>query len=536
MIICGVVTISISLGACTTPKKENKNTLVYCSEGSPELLNPQKTLSGTARTATATTIYDRLVDFKPGTMEIVPSLAESWEVSNNGKEYIFKLKNNINFQETKFFKPKRKLNADDVIFSIERQLDEGNPYHKVNGVNYQYFQGMGFNENIEKVEKIDDLNLKIKLKKPDLIFINNMALPFMSILSKEYADWLTKENRKEDIDNIPLGTGPYYFVSYVPDSVIKYKANNKYWGIKPKIENLIISITPDVGVRMEKLKKGECDIIVSPNPHDLDNIVKDSKLKVIKNEGINIGYLALNTEKKPLNNLKVRQAIAYALNRKSYIDIVYSNKANIAINPYPNSVLGFNEDVKKYNYNIAESKKLLNEAGYPDGLDLELWTLPVSRPYNPDGKKMGQLMQSDLAKANIRVKIKTYEWGTYLQKVKNGEHQLVQLGWNSDNGDPDNFLFPLLSCESVDKGSNNARYCNKDFNKIITDAKLTEDNSLRKKLYEKALVILSNDEPIIPLAHADIYRISNNRVNGYINNPFDLDYFQYLNFEGENNE
>ncbi|MEQ1089064.1 ABC transporter substrate-binding protein [Acinetobacter seifertii] len=230
MIICGVVTVSISLIGCAPPKKENKNTLIYCSEGSPELLNPQKTLSGTAKTATATTIYDRLVDFKPGTMEIVPSLAESWQVSKDGTEYVFKLKNNISFQETNFFKPKRNLNADDVIFSIERQLDVNNPYHKVNGINYQYFQGMGFSENIESVDKIDDLNLRIKLKKPDYIFIKNMALPFMSILSKEYADYLIKENRREDIDNIPLGTGPYYFISYVPDSVIKYKANNKYWG------------------------------------------------------------------------------------------------------------------------------------------------------------------------------------------------------------------------------------------------------------------------------------------------------------------
>ncbi|QNX62351.1 ABC transporter substrate-binding protein [Acinetobacter seifertii] len=536
MIICGVVTVSISLIGCAPPKKENKNTLIYCSEGSPELLNPQKTLSGTARTATATTIYDRLVDFKPGTMEIVPSLAESWQVSKDGTEYVFKLKNNISFQETNFFKPKRNLNADDVIFSIERQLDVNNPYHKVNGINYQYFQGMGFSENIESVDKIDDLNLRIKLKKPDYIFIKNMALPFMSILSKEYADYLIKENRREDIDNIPLGTGPYYFISYVPDSVIKYKANNKYWGDKPLIENLIISITPDIGVRMEKLKKGECDIIVSPNPHDIDEITKNKEFKVIKNEGINIGYLALNTEKKPLDNLKVRQAIAYALNKKSYIDIVYNNKATIAINPYPKNVLGYNDSVKKYNYNVEESKKLLNEAGYPNGIDLELWTLPVSRPYNPDGKKMGQLMQSDLAKANIRVKIKSYEWGTYLQKVKNGEHQLVQLGWNSDNGDPDNFLFPLLSCESVDKGSNNARYCNKEFNDIITNAKLTNNQDIRKKLYEEALTILANDEPIVPLAHADIYRISNNRLSGYINNPFDLDYFQYLTFKGENNE
>lgn len=176
---------------------------------------------------------------------------------------------------------------------------------------------MGFSENIESVDKIDDLNLRIKLKKPDYIFIKNMALPFMSILSKEYADYLIKENRKENIDNIPLGTGPYYFISYVPDSVIKYKANNRYWGDKPKIENLIISITPDIGVRMEKLKKGECDIIVSPNPHDIDEITKNKKFKVIRNEGINIGYLALNTEKKPLDNLKVRQAIAYALNKKA---------------------------------------------------------------------------------------------------------------------------------------------------------------------------------------------------------------------------
>jgi dipeptide transport system substrate-binding protein len=224
----------------------------------------------------------------------------------------------------------------------------------------------------------------------------------------------------------------------------------------------------------------------------------------------------------------VRKAIAHALNKKSYIDAIYAGNATVAINPYPSTMWSYTDQVEVYDYDLAKAKELLTKAGYPDGFSTTLWTLPVSRPYNPNGKKMGEMMQADLAKIGIKVKLVTYDWGTYLDKVKSGEHDMVQLGWSGDNGDPDNFLYTLFSCDSVTRGSNNARYCNPEFNSLISKAREMDNVTDRERLYKSALLKLSQDTPVIPIAHSKVFRVINKEVSGYIKNPFDIDYFSTI--------
>jgi dipeptide transport system substrate-binding protein len=503
-------------------------TLVYCSEGNPELLNPQRTLSGTARNATATTIYDRLVDFEPGSTRIIPSLAHSWRVSQDKRVYEFKLRENIKFHRTEYFTPTRDVNADDVIFSIERQRDQAHPFHFVGGGHYQYFQGMGMDKLITHVERVDDKTIRIILKQPEAPFLANMAMPFMSILSAEYAQQLLKKGHPEKIDMLPIGTGPYQYRSYQKDSTLRFRINSDYWGKRANVEHLVFAITPDPSVRLQKMKTGECQIAVSPAPADIGTIQQNQKLTLAETKGMNVGYLAMNTEKPPFNNQRVRQAVAHALNKQHYIDALYMGTVETAINPYPSTVWSYTSNVTTYEYSPERSKKLLAQAGYPNGFSTSLWTLPVSRPYNPNGRKMGEMMQADLAKVGIRVKLETYDWGTYLDKVKRGEHQMVQLGWSGDNGDPDNFLYTLLSCDAVTRGSNNARYCSTEFDALIKQARIETDQALRSKLYQSALSLLSQDVPIIPIAHSKIYRVLSNRVKGYLINPFDMDYFSTI--------
>ncbi|WP_434632535.1 ABC transporter substrate-binding protein [Chromobacterium sp. CV08] len=507
------------------------DTLVYCSEGSPESLNPQITLSGTARNATTTTLYDRLVDFAPGSARVAPALAESWTVSADQKTYVFKLRRGVKFHKTAFFTPSRDFNADDVLFSFNRQLKADHPFHAVGGGNYQYFQGMGMDKLIASVGKIDDYSVRIVLTRPEAPFLTDLAMPFMSILSAEYGGRLQKAGRPADIDILPVGTGPYAFSSYLKDSTIRYAANPQYWGAKPKIRNLVFAITPDASVRLQKMKKGECQIAVSPSPADLQIIRGNRELRLSEQDSMNIGYLAMNVEKPPFNNVLVRRAVAYALNKQAYVNAVYLGNAKVAINPYPPTMWSYTDKVQTYGYDPVKARALLAQAGYAKGFSTTLWTLPVSRPYNPNGRKMGEMMQADLAKVGIKAELATFDWATYLDKVKRGEHQMVQLGWSGDNGDPDNFLYTLLSCDSVTRGSNNSRYCQPTFNKLISDARRTDDAKVRSKLYQQALQQLSKDEPIIPIAHSKVYRVLSARVNGFVVNPFDMDYFAPLSYQ-----
>ena len=518
----------VSLSVFLSLPVSAKTNLVYCSEGSPESFNPQRTLSGTARNATAATIYDRLVDFEQGGTALESSLAESWAISDDKTTYTFNLRKGVKFQTTEYFTPTRDFNADDVLFSFNRQLREDHPYHFVGGGNYQYFQGMGMQKLIKQVSKINDYQVKIILNQPEAPFLSDLAMPFMSILSAEYGEQLTKKNKKDDIDTLPVGTGPFLFKRYLKDSTIRYQAHVDYWRGKSRIDNLNFAITPDASVRYMKLKKGECDIIIYPSPADLTDIKKQPGITLAEEKGLNIGYLAMNTEKAPFNNPLVRQAIAYALNKEAYIKAIYLGNADVAINPYPPAMWSYNKDVSVYEYNPEKAKALLKQAGLEKGFSTSIWTLPVSRPYNPNGRKMGEMMQQDLAKVGIKVELLSFDWGTYLEKVKNGEHSMVQLGWAGDNGDPDNFLYTLFSCDSVKRGSNNSRYCQKDFDQLIQQARVESDFQVRKKLYFEALDILSKDSPIIPIAHSKVYRAVNNKVVGYVMSPFDVDNFYHL--------
>ena len=501
---------------------------IYCSEGSPSAFNPQITTDGTSNNASSHTIYNRLIEFKYGSTELIPALATSWTVSKDKKVFTFKLRKGVKFHKTKYFTPSRDFNADDVLFSYNRQRLKEHPFHKINGGLYEYWQYMEMGKLIKDIKKVNDYEIKITLNKPEAPFLSNMAMSFMSILSKEYGDQLIKTGKKDRIDMYPIGTGPFKFRKYLKDSLIRYKAHKEFFLGKAKIDNLIFSITKDSNTRYQKLKTGECHLINEPAPSDLASMQSNQKLKVLKGPGFNVGYLAMNVKKGPFKNLLVRKAINLALNKKSYIKAIYMGNAIPAKNPLPPSLWSYNEKTNPYDYNLKKAKELLKKAGYPNGFETEIWTLPVSRPYNPNGKKMGEMMQQDLAKIGIKAKLITYDWPTYLAKSRKGEHQMIQMGWTGDNGDPDNFLGVLLGCASIASGGNLANWCHKKFNNIILKAKRTLDPKKRTYLYKKAQQIFNNELPWVPLAHSVVFRAMDNRVQGYKIDPLGGDIFREI--------
>ena len=257
---------------------------------------------------------------------------------------------------------------------------------------------MGLPKLLKSVEKVNDYTVKITLEKPEAPFLSDLAMEYAGVQSKEYADAMLKAGTPEKIDQEPIGTGPFYLDRYIKDAIIRYKAFPQFWGGKAKIDDLIFSITPDASVRWAKLQKGECHVMPYPNPADLDTIRKDKNIVVLEQPGLNVGYLAYNVTKKPFDDVRVRKAVNMAINKKAIIDAVYLTAGVAATNPIPPTQWSYNNAIKDDPYDPAAAKKLLADAGYPNGFTTDLWAMPVQRPYNPNARRIAELMQADLAK------------------------------------------------------------------------------------------------------------------------------------------
>jgi len=497
-------------------------TLVYCSEGSPENFNPSLNTTGTSQDV-ALPVYNNLVEFDRGTTKVIPGLASSWTVSEDGTIYTFALRKGVKVHASNSFKPTRDVNADDVLWSFERQWKPEHPFHKVSGGAYDYFNDMSMPDLLQSIEKVDDYTVRITLKQPEAPFIANLAMPFAAIMSAEYADALLKKGTPEKIDQEPIGTGPFQFVGYQKDAVIRYKAFSEYFGGKQPLDNLVFAITPDAAVRYAKLKAGECHVMAYPNPADLPALKKDAAVNLMQQEGLNVGYIGLNVEKKPFNDVRVRRAFNMAIDKKAIVDAVYQGAGIPAKNPIPPTMWSYNEQIQDYPYDPEGAKKLLAEAGHPNGFDTDLWAMPVQRPYMPNARRAAEMIQADLAKVGVRARIVSFEWGEYRKRLQAGEHQAGIMGWTGDNGDPDNFMYVLAGCDAARPGGNNiSHWCNRDFDNLLIKAKRTAKIEERTRYYQDAQVIFHDEAPWVPLAHSMVYMPVRKEVVGYKMDPFGL--------------
>ncbi|WP_054687721.1 ABC transporter substrate-binding protein [Pantoea stewartii] len=511
----GLLTAGIALAGSV-----NATTLVYCSEGSPENFNPQLYTSGTSVDASAVPVFNRLVDFKTGTTELIPGLAERWDISPDGKVYTFHLRHNVKFQSNKLFTPSRDFNADDVIFSFMRQMDSNHPYHNVSGGHYSNFDSLELATLITHIDRVDDHTVRFTLAHPEAPFLADLAWYFASIHSAEYADKMLKAGTPEKVDSDPIGTGPFQLVQYQKDSRILYKAFPDYWQGKARLDRLIFSITPDAAVRYAKLEKNECQVMPFPNPADLEKMKQNPDITLKQAAGLNTGFLAFNTTKAPTDNVQVRQALAMAINKPAIIEAIFKGTGVVAKNILPPGVWSADKDLKDYDYDPEKAKALLQQAGVKPGTEIALWAMPVQRPYNPNARRMAEMIQADWAKVGIKANIVSYEWGEYLKRVRSGEHQAALMGWTTATGDPDNFFGPLYSCTSAKGGSNSSKWCYQPFEKLITAARAEPDQAKRTDMYLQAQQIMHDQMPAVMIAHSTIFEPIRKSVTGYEVDPF----------------
>jgi len=485
------------------PKKGG--TLIFGRGGDSVGLDPAYETDGNSFLV-CDNIYEALVFYKDESTALEPGLATSWSITPDGKTYTFYLRRGVKFHDGTPF------NADAVVFSIGRMMKDRNLKFFSKNWNIpaqdrppEYWVSMEMDDTISSIEAVSDYVVVFRLKRVEAPFMANMGMDFADIISPT----AFMKDPKGFLRN-PVGTGPYKFVSWVRDDRITLEANKDYWGQYggPYLDKVIFRAIPENSVRFLELKAGNIHICQFPNPADIPLAERDPNLKIPSQPGMNIGYLSFNHTKEPWkSNLKLRRAIAHAINRKAIVDNIYQGMGQVAKNPIPPTMWGYNTTIPGYKYDPELAKKLLAEAGYPEGKGLDevtLWSMPVPRPYNPEGLKVGIAMIGDLKKIGITARIVSYDWGTYLkrQREQPQDMDLFQLGWTGDNGDPDNFLAVLF--DGLASPSIRTQWHNQAYHDLILKGKQEIDQAKRAEIYKEALQILFDDVAAISIAHSTV--------------------------------
>jgi peptide/nickel transport system substrate-binding protein len=468
----------------------------------------------------------------------VPALATGIPTGEDGGlSYTFNLRKGVKFHDGTPF------NADAVVFNFDRWRLTDNPYHKGGGAQSEEFayyvaQFGGFDQDsvIANVEAVDEYTVRLILKEPQGPFLKNLTMSPFAMASPK----AIKEN-VDDFWKDPIGTGPYKFVKWERNAEVDLEVNDEWWGSDlpvsqggggPKLKRVVIRSIPDNTSRVAALTGEQLSAADGLLPDDVPT-VREQGIKVVVRPPNTIGYLAMNTQKEPFGDLKVRQAINMAIDMPKLVEATLGDTGEVATSYFPSLLPFFNEDIERYPYDPDRAQQMLQEAGV-ENLETELWYMPIPRPYMPDAKSMAQIMQQDLKKVGVSAKLVTFEWGTYIEKTGSGQHPMCVLGWTGDNGDPDNFLFNLLSSTTAteENAQNVAFYTNSELDKLLNQARTTVDDNVRQDAYFRAQEILMQDAPWVPIAYVKPPIGLQEQVRGFVPNPVSSEAFNPVYFAG----
>ncbi len=507
-------------------------TLVMCEPGDAVRLDPADYDDGQTA-ARAEQIFETLAEFDGATTNVKPALAEKWEASADGKTWTFFLRKGVKFHDGTPF------NADAVIWNFTRQWDPKHPYHakEYSTLDWEYWNdviGWGFKGDksalMQDIVKVDDSTVKFVLSDASGPFLINIAL-----FSNAIASPASFEKNKTDTFKNPVGTGPFKLAGasdWIKDDRITLVKNPDWWGGANNIQigRLVFRVIKDNSARFLAVKAGDCNGMgEGANPDDAKAAVSDPTLQVLSRPPFNVAYVNMNQKAKPLDNLKVRQAIAYAINKKAIVDAFYAGNGVAATQFLPQSLWGYNPDIKQTCCDAEKAKQLLKDAGQDKGFTVDFWYMPVSRPYYPNPKSIAEAMAADLAKVGITANLKTEDWGQYKVDAREGKFAgLWLLGWTGDNGDPDNFLFTFFGDDPPGAGASTkcCAYYNKELNDLLTKAARLPDVKSREPLYKQAAVLIDADLPRVPIAHSTVPLIFSKKVSGYVPNPTGTEFFK----------
>jgi ABC-type transport system substrate-binding protein len=456
-------------------------------------------------------IFDGLMDYDPGTTNLRPGLAESYSVSDDGMVFTFKLRAGVKFHNG------REMNADDVKYSFDRVT---NPTTQSPGAGF-FGSIKGYEEitagavsTLDGVKVLDPATVEITLTRPDATFLHVMALNFASVVPKEAV-----EAAGDDFGKQPVGTGAFSLAEWTLGQRLVFKKNADYWraGI-PYLDGVTFEVGQEPVVALLRLQNGEVDV---PGdgipPAKFQEVMSDPEqaARVVEGGQLHTGYITLNVNTPPMDDVRVRQAINMAINKARIVQII-NGRAVPATQPLPPTMPGYTDGYAGYAFDVEGAKALLAEAGHPDGFETELYVMNTDP--NP---RIAQAIQRDLDAIGIKAAIKSLAQANVIEAGGNGSAPMIWSGgmaWIADFPDPSNFYGPILGCAgAVDGGWNWSWYCNKELDAMatkadsITDAGMIDD---RMKMWSDVYMGVMKDAPWVPVFNEQRYTMKSPRMGG----------------------
>ena len=493
-VAAAIALVGISAHAQTPP-----NVLIVGQIAEPKSLDPHA-VTATNDFRILVNLYDGLVRYKDGTLEVEPSLAESWTISDDGKSYTFKLRQGVKFHDGSDF------DAEAVKFNFDRMLKEDHPYHDTGPF------PLAFNFSaVEAVNVIDENTVEFKLKEPFAPFLSNLAYPTGLIVSPAAV-----EEYGKDFGRHPSGTGAFKFAEWQSNQLVAAERNEDYWGGAPSLKAVVFRPITDSNTRVAEMLAGGIDIMVEVPPDNLASFRSDSNFKVAEQAGPHVWFGILNTKEGPFADKRVRQAANFAVNKDTLVNDVLQGTATVAAGPIPPAFNWVNSSVEPYPYDPERAKQLLTEARVEDPKVTFYVTEGGSGMLNP--VTMGAAIQADLQAVGFDVTIESYEWNTFLGRVNeglDGKADMAEMAWMTN--DPDTLPYLTLRTEALPAsgGFNSGYYSNPDLDKLLEEARSATDQSERAGLYAQVQEIVHEDAPWLFVANWKQNAVTTTAVEGF---------------------
>jgi peptide/nickel transport system substrate-binding protein len=502
-----IVALVLALALAAPAAAQPAGTLVVGLVAEPVNLDPAQ-VTDLNSNRVGRRVVETLVTFPEESTQIVPGLAESWTISKDGLQYTFKLRSGIKFHDG------TPLTAEAVKFSIERQINAEHPAHKLGKYPFANF----FFGNVKAVEALSEDRVAFLLKEPRASFLAILTAGAASIVSPTAV-----MKAGPDYPLQPVGTGPFKFVSWDRGQRVVLEKNPAYWKFPVKLDRVIYRPIVEDQARLTELLTSSLDLIVGVPPDFVGQLESGGKASVLKQVGAHVWYLGINNQKKPFDDKRVRQALNYAVNKEAIVRDVLKGTGTPSRGPVLPNTWAADASLKAYPYDPDRAKKLLAEAGYPNGFSTTLW-VPESGSGMQSPVAMSTVMQSNLKAVGVNVTLQTMEWGAYLAKLRTKEQELFALSWMAGTEDPDMVMYPLLhSSQWTPNGPNRALYKNPKFDDLLQQARLTTDQARRASLYKEAQRLLVDDAPWVFVDHEIQIAALGRRVQGFKLHPsFDL--------------
>ncbi len=445
---------------------EVKDTIIIAQGADAKSLDPHAT-NDQPSSRVSKQIYSRLVEMNEA-MEIVPGLAESWSYVND-TTLEFKLREGVKFHNGE------ELKATDVKFTLDRMMDSKKVAHII--------------EAVTGVEVIDDYTVQVMTEEPFGPLLSHLTHTAASILNEKA---VTESG--DDYGQNPVGTGPYKFVDWAAGDRITLESFAEYFEGEAAIKNVVFRNITEGTNRTIGLETGEVDVAYDIEPIDKNRVADHDNLQLVEAPSLSYNYIGINTTKGPLADVKVRQAINYAIDVETIVEVVEEGAAELATTPIGPRVFGHNADVEAYGYDVEKAKALLAEAGLADGFDTTIWTND-----NPVRMQIAQIVQAQLAEVGINVVIEPLEWGSYLERTAKGEHDMFILGWTTVTADADYGLYALYHSSQHGGAGNRDFYTNEEVNTLLEEGRMATDPEVREEKYGKAQEIIVSEAPDVML-------------------------------------